>query len=275
MDGKVILEKRDMTYLSWSRMRHSSGTAGSFLKAQEETPDGKVFYKLSDYNVIDGITGHETVNEIIADRLLTILGVSHLSYQLIHADVKIDSRIIDTYVCASENFRKAGEQKVSLDIYYELEKKSDETPLEFCIRNGWGKYIYEMLAVDFLIQNRDRHGANIEVLRTKNRKQVRLAPLFDHGLSLLFSCKNDLAAIRSFDVMEDRNVQCFVGSNSAQNNLNLIPKNEMPDFQKLKKEDKKTLLHDLDSVLPKEHLEKIWKMIWKRWEYYENFCNQR
>lgn len=275
MDGKVILEKRDMTYLSWSRMRHSSGTAGSFLKAQEETPDGKVFYKLSDYNVIDGITGHETVNEIIADRLLTILGVSHLSYQLIHADVKIDSRIIDTYVCASENFRKAGEQKVSLDIYYELEKKSDETPLEFCIRNGWGKYIYEMLAVDFLIQNRDRHGANIEVLRSKNRKQVRLAPLFDHGLSLLFSCKNDLAAIHSFDVMEDRNVQCFVGSNSAQNNLNLIPKNEMPDFQKLKKEDKKTLLHDLDSVLPKEHLEKIWKMIWKRWEYYENFCNQR
>ena len=37
----------------------------------------------------------------------------------------------------------------------------------------------------YLILNRDRHGANIEVLRNSRKKTVRLAPLFDHGLSLL------------------------------------------------------------------------------------------
>ena len=30
---------------------------------------------------------------------------------------------------------------------------------------GWEDYVYQMLIVDYLILNRDRHGANIEVLR--------------------------------------------------------------------------------------------------------------
>ena len=30
MGGKLILEKQDLTYLSWSKVRNSSGTAGLF-----------------------------------------------------------------------------------------------------------------------------------------------------------------------------------------------------------------------------------------------------
>lgn len=48
-----------------------------------------------------------------------------------------------------------------------------------------------MLAVDFLILNRDRHGANIEVLRNARARTLRIAPLFDHGLSLLYSCLSE------------------------------------------------------------------------------------
>ena len=47
---------------------------------------------------------------------------------------------------------------------------------------GWEDYIYQMLVVDYLILNQDRHGANIEVLRNSRKKTVRLAPLFAHGL---------------------------------------------------------------------------------------------
>ena len=275
MDRKVIIEKQDMTFLSWSRTRRSSGTAGSFLKAQEERAGSKYYYKLSNYDIVNGIVGHETVNEIIVDRLLTILGIPHLEYQLIHADICIESDIIDTYICTSENFRRFGEQKLPLDIYYELEKKTGELPLEFCIRKGWETYIYEMLVVDYLILNRDRHGANIEVLRDRKRKKDRLAPLFDHGLSLLFSCKNDPASVQRFDVLKERSVQCFVGSSSSLENLRLIPDEKLPDLNALKKTDKQILLEDLETVLPKEHLDKIWEMIWRRWEFYEDFCNQR
>ena len=43
---QIIHELQDMTYLSWAKARNSSGTAGSFLKAWEEGPDGKIYYKL-------------------------------------------------------------------------------------------------------------------------------------------------------------------------------------------------------------------------------------
>lgn len=73
MDSQLILEKQDMTYLSWSKIRHSSGTAGSFLKSYSELDGKKIYYKLSNYDSVKGVIGHESVNELIVDRLLTIL----------------------------------------------------------------------------------------------------------------------------------------------------------------------------------------------------------
>ena len=84
-----------------------------------------------------------------------------------------------------------------------------------------------MLIVDFLILNRDRHGANMEVLRNNKTKTLKLAPLFDHGLSFIFQCHEENEMI-SFDVMQDRPVQGFVGSRSAMDNLKLIPANQHP-----------------------------------------------
>lgn len=50
--------------------------------------------------------GHECINEIIVDRLLTLLGVEHLSYELIHADIEVEGKIYNTFLCASEDFKK-------------------------------------------------------------------------------------------------------------------------------------------------------------------------
>ena len=90
--NQIIHELQDMTHLSWAKTRNSSGTAGSFLKAYEDGVDGKTYFKLSNYDAWKGIVGHECVNEIIVDRLLTILGISHLPYQLIHAKILIDQK---------------------------------------------------------------------------------------------------------------------------------------------------------------------------------------
>ena len=173
-----------------------------------------------------------------------------------------------------EDFKKIGENKAALDTFYEAEHLAHETPMEFCIRNGWEKYVYEMLVVDFLILNRDRHGANIEVLRNSEEKTLRLAPIFDHGLSLLFSCHTE-EAVEKFDIMQDRPVQCFVGSIYAQQNLQLIPREKMPQRHPLQEKHKAILLEGLDGIIPRYLQEKIWNMIWKRWLYYEDFCNQK
>lgn len=274
MNTQLIREKQDLTYLTWSKIRNSSGTAGSFLKAYSELGGIKTYYKLSNYDSVRGVIGHESVNELIVDRLLTILGIEHLHYQLIHADVMIEGKVQETYVCASENFREKGEDKQAIDVCYESEHLDGEGHLGFCLRMGWGEYLWQMLVADYLILNRDRHGANIEALRNKKKKTIRLAPLFDHGLSLLCRCETE-EAIQKLDVMADQQVQCFVGSRSAQENLELIPADQMPKLNSLKESDRAILMDGLDGIISQTLQDKIWEMIWKRWCYYEDFCNSR
>ena len=167
---KIIRETQDLTWLEWSDIRYAGRTGGTFVKSAEIIDGRKIYYKLSNYDPLKGIVGHECVNEIIVDRLLTILGVEHLDYQLIHAEIELEGQRYTTYLCASEDFRKPGESKIALDDYYRFNKENAESPYDFCTRQGadWKASIDQMIAVDFLIFNRDRHGANIEVIRNAN-----------------------------------------------------------------------------------------------------------
>ena len=70
---------------------------------------------MSNYAPFHGVVGHEFVNEIIVDRLLSILGIEHLSYQLVHMKIMVDERPIETWLCASCDFKRRGESKVALD----------------------------------------------------------------------------------------------------------------------------------------------------------------
>lgn len=272
--NRIIREKQDMTYLSWSKIRNSSGTAGSFLKAYSELGGKKIYYKLSNFDSEKGIVGHECVNEIVIDRLLDILGIPHLHYQLIHADIIVNEKPLEVYLCASDDFKERGQSKLALDTYWESEHQNGETPMDFCLRNGWEDYIYQMLVVDFLILNRDRHGANIEVLRNNRKKTIHLAPLFDHGLALLFNCLSD-DAVREFDVMADRPVNNYIGSRSTLDNLKLIPPAKLPSLHPLSEGDKAALLYGLDGIISQDLQERIWEMIWKRWCAYEDLCHSR
>lgn len=271
---RLIKEKQDLCYLSWSVSRKSFGIAGSFLKSYSELGEKKIYYKLSNFDKTYGVIGHECVNELIVDRLLTLLDIPHLSYQLIHADVKIDNKVHEVYLCASEDFKDEWESKVAFDTYKELEAMPEETALDFALRMGWGNYLYQMFIVDYLILNRDRHGTNIEILRNSKMKTICLAPLFDHGLSLLCSCTND-EDIDKFDVMADKPCNNYFGSRSVWNNLHLFPKNELPQIKSLKENDKQMLLKGLNDVISLKHQNKIWEMIWKRWNTYEDFRNSR
>ena len=177
LKSQIVSQKQDLTALSWAKARQSSGTTGSFLKSYDDLSGRKTYYKLSDYDVVNGIVGHECVNEIVVDRLLEILGVEHLSYQLIHADVRVGGKVYETWLNASEDFRAPGESKVALDTFFELEREDGESPLDFCTRMGWRQQAWQAIAVDYLILNRDRHGANLEVLRNPRARTLRLAPL--------------------------------------------------------------------------------------------------
>jgi hypothetical protein len=171
--------------------------------------------------------------------LLTILWIEHLEYQLIHAKIEIN---------------------------HQINAKPGTSHYDFCVKNGWQEYIDTMLAVDFLILNRDRHGANIEVLRNARKRSLRIAPLFDHGLSLLCSCYSE-EQIKKFDIMEDKPCQNFIGSRSTLENLNLIQNKASIFKNRLTENDRDIIFKDLQNTLSAEHMDKIWEMIDTRWRY--------
>lgn len=264
----LVPELQDMRYLKWTRVRRSSGTAGSYLKAYGENDGRRIYYKISNFDTVNGITGHECVNELIVDRLLTVLGIVHIHYQLIHARIEIEGKEYTSWICASEDFKRRGDSKIALDDYYELHRMPGEEPLSFCIRMGWEDYIYEMLVVDYIILNRDRHGANIEILKDKSDGSVRPAPLFDHGISLIYSCRTAEEALKA-DPLEDKPVQCFVGSRSVSENLKLIPDDKRPALRRLTERDRAVIFDGLERALPAAYTDKIWEMITERLDIYE------
>ncbi len=274
LETRVIREEQDLTYLKWSHIRSSSGTAGTFLKSESGLGGVKRYYKLSNFDSAKGIVGHECVNELVVDRLLTLLGVEHLHYELINARIEIEGKAYKSFLCCSEDFKQKGESKAALDNFYAANCEKGESHYDFCVRMGWQKYVDTMLAVDFLILNRDRHGANIEVLRNAGAKTLRIAPLFDHGLSLLFPCTSAEEA-QNYDVLEDKKCGNFIGSSSCRENLSLIKDVGGLFSNPLKSSDRNALFEDLDGVLPEVFFDKIWEMIYRRFEILEDLSNNR
>ena len=272
--AKIIRETQDLTYLNWSHVRNSSGTAGTYLKSSSVVGGHKKYYKLSNFDAERGVVGHECVNEILVDRLLDILHIDHLKYELINADIEVEGKTYNTYLCASYDFKERGESKASLDDYYRYNALQGESHYDFCIRMGWQKYVEQMLVVDYLILNRDRHGANIEVLRNSRAHTIRLAPLFDHGLSLLCSCSSDEEATK-FDIMGDKQCNNFLGSRSNYENLSLLTKNSVNLAGILKQEHKEEIFKNLDGVISDVFMERIWDMIYGRYKIYESLRNIR
>ena len=131
-----------------------------------------------------------------------------------------------------------------------------------------------MLVVDYLILNRDRHGANMEVLRNRYKKSIRLAPLFDHGLSFFCRCEN-VESVEREDVMADKPVQCFVGSRSAWDNLRIIPLDKFPALTPLRESDLSSLTEGLEQAMDERWLARIREMVWRRWNACENLRHQR
>ena len=81
-----------------------------------------------------------------------------------------------------------------------------------------------------------------------HKKTIHLAPIFDHGLSLLFSCTDD-SAVAEYDVMADKRVNNFIGSSSTWENLHMIPKEKLPQLHALKETDRNFLMNGLDGII--------------------------
>lgn len=261
----VIHKMQDLRHLVWSETGQTSASGGTFLKARTGVGANATYYKLSCYDSYRGVYGHECVNEVVASRLMKLLSIDHVRYALVHACVQVDGVEYVTWLARSKSFRKTREAKMAFDTFFDLMHEKGESQLDFCARFGWLENVQRMMLVDYLIANRDRHGANIEVLRSRDGS-LRLAPLFDNGVSFVFSCYADEACAAAFEPLKDVRANNFIGTRSLEENLSFVPVSVNVDA--LCKADRDVLLAGLEDVLPAAHLDAIWGIVWQRWQHW-------
>jgi len=255
----------DIRDVSWSKIAGSVASDGVYLKAEQMLDNKLHYFKLSNYDSYRGIFGHESVNELIAYRVGKLLGINIAEGFLRKALIKVEGMLYEAYVFVAESFKTNGSRS-SFEEYYRNKRLSEnESPLDFCVRQGWAEDIYKMFIFDYLIINRDRHGANLEVLKNTSKK---LSPLYDNGVS--FVCANtEPATVNDFDVMQDRPVNNFIGERSLELNLKLI--DDKLYLNELREEYREELFSDLEGVLDTVYFDKIWEIISRRWENVKEF----
>ena len=263
--GMALEAPRDMRGLVWSKSTGSVATDGVYMKTEHMIDGEKYYLKLSNYDVYRGIYGHEAVNELIACRLGNLLGFNVPEGTLRKSLVIIDGQEHEAYVFSAKSYKTAESRVAFEDFYADHRLTEKESPLDLCKRFDWEEDVYKMFIFDYLIMNRDRHGANLEVLKNDRKK---LSPLFDNGLSFVCSCAEE-TDLESFDIMEDRPVNNFIGTKRLERNLEQI--DESVSFNMLREGDRETLFADLQGVLPERFFAVIWEIIWRRWGYVEKF----
>lgn len=148
-------------------------TGGSFPKCWKRVNGVIYLYKTGSSGFSN--TGMEPYSEIYAVKLMEKLGITHVNYEL----VKYKGRLATRCPCMcneSVGLYQVGDLTIIREGYEDL------------VRQGFvsAEYLSELLLVDFLSLNTDRHLGNIGVL-VDNDSQVLQggSPIYDNNLSFV------------------------------------------------------------------------------------------
>lgn len=255
----------DLRHLKWGNWRHGA-TSGVFPKEKV----GSKYYKLSAYSPDVGIYGIQSISEVIASRVAKILGIECVEYRLVPAMVRLNNTEFETVLCESEDYNLRNEGILVFEDLYSsrIRTKGNISPLDFCREIGIDEDVYRMFVLDYLINNIDRHGRNVDIL-VDERGNMRLAPLFDHGLSL-FSSKGDADLVDSLD--SDQTLSnSFVGGANLRGNLSLI--DTQITLRELNMRHREAIFNGLDEYISSERIEFLWRCLCRRFEVLQDYIN--
>lgn len=127
----------------------------------------------------------EPYNEVIASQIMKLLDITHVEYSLIMEG--------GNPLCLCKNFVTPDTELVpAVQVRNIIKKSNNDSELSHFLRcadaleiPGVARYIDELLSIDFLIENTDRHYGNFGFLRDVNTLRfLGPAPIFDNGTSL-------------------------------------------------------------------------------------------
>ncbi len=158
--------------------------------------------------------GFESLAEVVVSRLLTS---SNLTDVVAYEPVIIRYRDKEYRGCRSRNFKEAGEELITLErlsrnytsfgLAKQLSRISDvKKRIQFTeelVHNvtgidEFGEYLTKLMEIDAFFLNEDRHTNNIALLYDRKKKEYRLCPVFDMGLSLFSDTKDAYPINMSF-----------------------------------------------------------------------------
>lgn len=179
----------------------------------------------------------EPFNEAIASLLMDKLGINHIPYTIAWENnspysicedfISIDTELISAYqICASfEN-----ESETVFDHFIKCAEKLNIPDVQ--------KSINEMLVVDFLIANVDRHFANFGAIRNADTLEyIGMAPIFDNGTSLWYNTLDNL-------INADADIEASTFCDKLYEQLEYVS-----DFSWIKFSELDSFIKDADEIL--------------------------
>lgn len=179
-------------------------TPGSFPHTWKMEDGTVAFLKAGSKYTLGGInSGMEPYSEYYASKVCDYLKFNHVDYDLAYYkrnDASMD--LITTCKCFTS------EQYGSVSAY-DLGLKTYENVIEYCKKLSKHAYesILDMLFLDCLLVNTDRHMGNIEfIMNNDTLEVVDIAPIFDNNYSLLprFLEPYDVFSLKDYKARDDR-----------------------------------------------------------------------
>jgi len=209
---KVIPDKGINPEIDESVARQSPNLCvdGSIEKRWIVRNGARILLKGSLYNRMQ-----EPFNEAIVSQILDEYGIDHVRYDLGRTkDKNIPYSECECMATKDTEYINA-QYVMNTEEYYRKEQYVHF--LEMCRNNGIKDAktpIDEMIALDFIMGNVDRHKGNFGILRNASTLEwLRIAPMFDNGNCLFYDSEND--------EMENWGIDTLGKSFGDSNRLNL------------------------------------------------------
>lgn len=202
-------------------------TSGNLPKCWRRE-NGKLYlYKAgTSKEILENREGFEPYSEFYISKILDYLKIEHINYDLIMFKNKLAS------IC--ECFC---DKRFSLVPMCDIIKSGEYSELKkFVVENGFQKDFSNMILIDALTYNEDRHYNNFGVIKDNiTNKFIKLAPIYDNGLGL-FSYLSDYSLLneeRFKDEKERANISNWGFSHSTLL-LNNLSENTMKNLINMK-----------------------------------------
>lgn len=203
--------------------RSPDNTSDGCLKKRWESIDGKRCLVKGGSNPFM----QQPFNEVIATRIMECLGIEHIPYKVMWDGDKPYS------VC--EDFITADTELVSAWRVMQTQKRDNSTSVyrhyvNCCEALGIKNIVHsidQMIVLDYIIANEDRHQNNFGLVRNANTLEwIGAAPIFDSGSSLGYDK-------RSNQIVSGKEIECKPFKKTHTEQLKLVSSFDWIKFDRL------------------------------------------